>query len=180
MKVLGVLLLGIVGLVALAVLVFVVLGRRPGAGRTSSSIEIAAPADTVFAWISRPERVKQWVSWLVEVRQDHVTPDGVGSRETWVMNDPNMKQQVEVKSEVLRYEPPHRVDVKVSMDGGFEGAYTYTLEPTAAGTRVTLAGSSRYHAWIARLLEPLVTPQAQKKQEDDFLALKRLVESSPR
>lgn len=178
MKVLLSLVLGLVGLVVLAVLVLFAMSMRPKAGWTEASVEVNAPIDTAFAWVTEPEHVKQWVSWLVDVRQDRVTPDGVGSRETWIMDDPNMKKRVEVASEVTRYEPPRRVDVRISMSDGFDGDYTYVLEPTAVGTKITMSGAAKYRSPLIQLMEPLVTPAAQKKMEDDFVTLKRKVEAA--
>ena len=173
-------LLGIVLLCVLAVLVLFAISRRPNAGRIVSSVEIAAPVDTVWTWITEPARLTQWVGWLAEVRRDETTPAGVGARESWFMNDPNMKKRIELKSVVTRYEPPRRVDVRVSLDQGFDGDYSYVLEPSGAGTKVTMTGTSKYVGWMIQLMEPLVTPEAAKKMNHDFGTLKRLVEGGGR
>jgi hypothetical protein len=99
---------GLVGLVAIAVAVLFIAGLRPGAGRTRSDIEIARPPEVVWTWITEPARVKQWVSWLVEVREDPQGTDGVGARDIWVMDDPNMKQRIEIPSVVTAYDKPRR------------------------------------------------------------------------
>src|SRR6185295_11965917 len=51
----------LVGLAVLAVLVLFALSKRPDAGKGEVSIEIAQPPAVVWAWITEPEKLKQWV-----------------------------------------------------------------------------------------------------------------------
>lgn len=168
---------GLVGLVVLAVLVLFLVGRRPHAGDTLSVIEIARPPEVVWTWITEPERVKQWVSWLAEVRQDTPGVDGVGARETWFMDDPNMKKRLEIPAVVTAYDPPRSVSIHIDAPKLFQGDATYTLTPTPTGTRLEQKGSWRYADAFSRLMEPLVTPQANAKGDKDFAKLKALIES---
>ena len=62
--------------------------------------------------------------------------------------------------------PPPGAIVRVSAD--------------AAGGRTRIQVDSRIHytPWIIRPLEPLATPAATKKLDQDFAALKRLIEKT--
>lgn len=168
---------GLVALVVLAVGVLFVMGKRPDAGRMRTSIEIAQPPEVVWTWVTEPARVKQWVSWLVEIRNDTPGVEGVGSRETWIMDDPNMKQRMEIPAVVTATDKPRSVSAHVGVTGMFEGDATYTLVPTATGTRLESDSRWRYTEPFARLMEPLVTQQAIAKERADFAHLKALAEA---
>ena len=48
--------------------VVVLLAISKDQSRLDATIEIARPPDVVFAWVTEPARVKQWLGWLVEIR----------------------------------------------------------------------------------------------------------------
>lgn len=168
---------GFGGLVLLALITLFIMSHRRSAGAVAGSIEINSPPEEVWLWISEPQRLKQWVSWLVEVRPENDVA-GVGGKRTWVMDDPNMKQMVEIQGEVTRYDPPHQLEIHIDAKMGFSGDMTYTLTDLGGGkTRLDTAGKYSYNHWFARLMEPVVTPQAKKKQRADLETLKRKAES---
>jgi uncharacterized protein YndB with AHSA1/START domain len=167
-------------LLSLAVLALIAYGHRTEAGRVRSAIEIQRPPGVVFPWITDGPHLTQWVSWLKEVRALAPGPLGAGSRVVWVMEDPNMGGPVEVGAEYLRYEEGRGFDVQIAMARAFDGTTRYLLTDLGAGrTRLEQDGTYHYQQWFARLLEPLVTPQAQKKLEGDLARLKQLVEAEP-
>lgn len=171
---------GLLGVVLLAVAVLFAMGRREGAGRNDYTLEIARPPDVVYAWISDPPKLKQWVTWLVDVRRDPPGPDGVVRREVWVMDDPNTKSRMELETTMMRAEPPRLVEATVSVPGTFNGTVSYTLEPVGASrTRLSYRSHFSYAGWFFQLLEPLVTPEAQKKLVSDLETLRRLAEAEP-
>ena len=176
MKILLYLVAGIVGLIVAAVLVLFLMGFRKGAGALATSIEIDRPPETVWPWLTEGDKQKQWVSWLVEVRDENPGVTGVGKKFTWVMDDPNMKQRVEIHGELIAEEPLRLSSVRLHSKLGFEGIATWKLTDLGGRTRFESEGSFRYDKWIYRLLEPMITPQAKKKQLADFATLKRLIE----
>lgn len=170
----------IAGLLALAAAVLLVLGRREGAGVNAYALEIARPPAEVFAWVEEPEKLKQWVGWLAEVRQ--VTP-GAGEvrREIWVMDDPNMKKRIEMEGRIRHIDKPRTMDVDVILPGTFEGNTHYALTDLGGGrTRLAYTATFRYIPFLYRLIEPLVTPEAQKKLVADMTKIKTLAEAAPR
>jgi uncharacterized protein YndB with AHSA1/START domain len=157
----------------------VCLGFRPGASSTSSTIEIARPPEVVWAWLTEPARLTRWVGWLTSVKQDSTSADGIGGRQSWTLHDPNMAQDVVVIGTVTEQDAPRLRRVHVRTPGMFSGDYAYTLTPVAGGTRLQQSAHFRYDMWFARLMEPLVTPQASRKAREDQARLKQLAEAEP-
>ena len=166
-------------LVVVPVLVLVAMHFRPHAGRLVASVEVARPPQRVWAWMCEPDKVTRWVGWLKGIEADRSTPaEGVGHRETWVMDDPNSKTGMRIPAEFTAWDPPHSMSGRIRMPETFDGEFTYTLEDLGGRTRVTQVSDWRYHG-ISWLLEPLVTPEAQKKMVQDITRLKTLAEAEP-
>lgn len=182
MRLLGIIGGGLLGLVTVALLILVAMGYRDGAGRFQGTMEINRSPAEVWPWIVEGDRVRQWVSWLTEVQDLTPGREGVGARRRWVMIDPTMNnQRVEIDGEYTVYEPPRVATMRLESPGMFSGTGTYTLTDVGGGrTRVDFVSESRMQQRIARLFEPLVTPQARKKSMADLARLKELVETTPR
>lgn len=170
----------LVGLIVLAGIVLTVLGRKEGATQVKLSVEIDRPPAMVFRWLTEPDRLKQWISWLVEVKVITETPNIVGSKEVMVMNDPNMSEPVQMEVVTTAYEQDRHVAVAISMPMGFSGTVDYRLTPRGEG-KTLLEYDSRYdfQHWFARLMAPVVMPSARAKLDADFATLKRLAEAEP-
>ena len=171
--------LAVVGFLALAVVVLLILGRRESAGRLQGAIEIDRPPSEVFAWITQKDKLTRWVGWLVDVRENG--PLGKGARRVWVMDDPNMKQTIEIIADVEAYDPPRGLRLHTSMAGGFDGTNTYTLVDLGQGrTRLEADSRFQFQHWVVRLLKPIVAHQARRKMHNDLARLKSLAEAEPR
>lgn len=167
---------GFAAFVAIAVALLLVLGHRANAGQVHVSTEINASAQQVWSWLDDTDKQKQWITWLVEIRQDQ--PSRVGTKQVWVMRDANNGGQLmEMEGTFTEYQPPLRESVRISAAGSFDGQQTYAIENLGAGrTRLSIDGSYRYAQWFAALMEPLITPAAEKKLRGDVARLKTLVE----
>jgi uncharacterized protein YndB with AHSA1/START domain len=176
MKIVVRIVLGLLALIVLAVGVLFVLSRREGANVQTASIEIGRPPAEVFPWLTEPEKVKQWVSWLAAVEGDKPAP---GAHLTWVMDDPNMKQQMRLQVEVLELQAPRLYRSRVGTPGMFTGDVTYAFEDKGGRTLVTETARWEFGAAFARLMAPLVMSQASKKLHMDFERLKSKVEAQP-
>lgn len=175
----------IVGTIA-ALLVVGVLGlwiasNRRDAGRLRASVEIERSPEEIWPWITEPEQLTQWVGWLAEVKPDSTSPaEGIGHRETWLVDDPRAKTQRLEPGTVTLWEPPDQVGIHLEVPGEFEGDVLYTLTDLGNGTtRVEQDGRFTYASKLAALLEPLRTPDAMRKMFDDMKRLKEKVESVP-
>lgn len=175
----------IVGLLAvLLVVVFLglwIASNRRDAGRMRASIEIARPPEEIWPWMTEPDKLTQWVGWLDEVVPDSTTPpEGIGHRETWIMNDPRMKQRMLVPGTVTLWEPPTQKGVHIEVPEMFVSDVLYSLEDLGNGrTRVAQDGRVRYVSRMAALMEPMVTPDAMRKLFEDMKRLREKVEATP-
>jgi uncharacterized protein YndB with AHSA1/START domain len=172
-------LLGVAGVVMLAILVLLMLGGARGESRLQATVEIARPASVVFDWITDPSRVQSWVGWLVEIQRLTPGDPAVGSREVWVMEDRNNNnQRMEIASEIISLEKDRSLSAQLHAPGGFEGRVSYALEPLGSGrTRLQYLGDYKFDHWLARLLEPIISRSAQQKLEEDLARLKQLAEA---
>ena len=169
----------VAGLLVLAVVVLLAMGQRAAEGRNDHTVEIAAPPEVVWRYLEEPEKLKLWVAWLHEVRREPPGPDGVVRREVWVMDDPNTQGRMELAAELVEVTPPRLVHVKVGVPGSFDGWIRYELSALDGGrTRLAYTSHFAYGPWLFRLLEPLVTPQAQKKLVADLAKLKAVAEGA--
>jgi hypothetical protein len=119
------------------------------------------------------------VSWLAEVRRDTPGPPVPGRKSVWLMDDPNMRERIALEGELTAVDPPRSLAAKVQMPGAFTAAQTYTLVETAGHTLLTVDFRYTFDSTLARLFEPLVSPQARKKMVGDLARLKQKVESTP-
>jgi carbon monoxide dehydrogenase subunit G len=173
---------GLVAVIALAVLVLLGLGMRADAGRTVTTIEIAASPQQVWQWIDDGERMKQWVSWVVAIKAPPgSTAFSAGSKRVVIMSDANNgNQQMSIDAVCTKDQPPVFKEVALSSPNSFAGVQTYRLTDLGSNrTRLEIDGRFHYDMWLAQLMEPLITPAAKKKMEEDMKRLKTLVESAP-
>jgi len=165
-------------LIVLPVVTLLILGQRSGAGQMHASAEISASPAQLWSWIDDGQRLKQWVSWMVEARAWD-KPAGVGARRVLVMRDENNGGAImEIEGTCTEYSPPSRLTMLLAVKDAFDGQQLYRLTDLGNG-RTRLDVESRYHLTnpLARLMEPLVTPQAEKKLVGDVARLKSMVES---
>jgi uncharacterized protein YndB with AHSA1/START domain len=162
--------------IVLPVLALFALHFRPHAGRLDDTVEVAKPPAKVWAWMSEPAKVTKWVGWLKAIESDPASPAGVGHREVWVMGDPHAAKEMRIPAEYTGWEPLRSMAGRIRMGGTFDGEFTYTLEDLGGRTRVRQVSDWRY-AGISWLLEPLITPEAQKKVVQDLGRMKQLCEA---
>jgi uncharacterized protein YndB with AHSA1/START domain len=171
----------IIALVVLCVAGLWLAGMRPGHGYGSGSVEINRPAAQVWRYLTDDELLKKWISGLTEIR--HISPGVTGPGEKLRLAERYGSETVEMEMTMGRVEAPHLMEFTLEGLGdpsnGFTEQAKYTLEEKDGKTRVTLSAQTEYHGFLIRLLEPLITPQADKKLAEDLARLKALVESAP-
>ena len=119
------------------------------------------------------------MSWLLEIRSADPGREGVGTRRVWVMEDRNNNnQKMEIVAVVQEWDPPKTLTLSLDAPGGFRGRQTYRLTGVGDGrTQVEIDSRYQFDNWLAKLLEPLITPSANAKMARDVAELKRMVES---
>lgn len=150
------------------------LSFRHDAGVLRASVEIAKPPAAVWPWITEGEKLKQWVGWLVEVRE--VGPH----HDVWVMEDRNNgNQRVEIEGISTLEDPPHRLEAHTKAAGAFESDEAFLLTDLGGRTRLEMVSRDTYTQWFARLMEPLISHEASVKMVDDLARLKSKIEAQP-
>jgi len=165
-------------LLVTAVVVLLVLGARTDANRLQASVTIRRSPEAIWPWLYEPDKLKSWVSWLKQVDQDRAGPPAVGSRAVWVMEDMNNGgAQMHINSTVEAVEPNRRLAVKIAVPGAFDGGAQYTLTDLGGGqTKVDCDSRYTFAGGFAKLLAPLIIPQARKKMIEDMNRMRAALE----
>lgn len=162
-----------------AFVILFVLGRMPDADRFQTSTEINAPAAKVWAYLDDEQNMKQWVSWLVDVKRSG--PHGPGSTLTITMKDENNGGQVmRFDTHCTEYVPGALMNEHMDApEYGIDGTVAYRLTDLGNG-KTRFETDSRFHfsQWFANLMTPLVMPAARSKMVGDIEHFKALVEKS--
>lgn len=160
-------------IIVLGLLALLAIGRRPGAGRVSGTVELGVPPAVAMRWLTEPSKLRRWVGWLAEVKGD-TTAAALGRRQEWVMDD-GKSGAITLAIEITGWSPPDSMRVKLSVPGLVEGDNRYVLEDLLAGTRLTVTGKYTHPNLVVALLEPLATPEAQAKLRADLARLREAV-----
>jgi uncharacterized protein YndB with AHSA1/START domain len=136
-------------------------------------VEIDAPRDTVFHWLTEPELMKRWVGGLLEFEPLDPGP-ALGSRSRQVMRVKG--QSFGLESVITAFDPPTSLEVRIDHKG-FDSTSRYRVDEEADRTRVTATIETSYKLFANRLLGGLVTREAQKKLVADLDRLKQRVEA---
>lgn len=139
------------------------------------SITINAPAEKIFNFITTPTNLPGVWPNLLEVKDVQPLPDGRrGKRFRFVYQMAG--QRFEGRSETTECVPPER---NVSrQQGGIESTVTWTFQPAAEGTEVTIEGDYKVPIPVlGKLAEPLVVQQNQQTVEKLLANLKTRLEA---
>ena len=104
-------------------------------------------------------------------------PAGEGTRYRDVFVDHG--QRVVLEADVVRFEPPHRLEVALKGDG-VVATSSQILEETDGGTRLTAVIEAEYTKRFLRMMAGVLTRHAQARLESDLANLKRIVEAESR
>ena len=172
---------GIAALVVLCVAGLWLYGLRPSHGRNSTSIEINRPAAEVWRYITTDELTKKWVGGLEEIR--HTTPGVTGAGEKLYLVESYEGERFPMEMSIERVSAPRELTFLIISVGDPSNSFTerggYVLEERDGRTRVTLSAQTDYRGVLPRLMEPIITKQADAKLADDLARLKSLVEAAP-
>ncbi len=160
--------------VALGALTMFLMGFRANAGRNSLAIEINRPAAQVFPWLIEPDKLKQWVTGLAEMKQLTPGPIQVGTKARDTIVEGNQKATADLT--FTSFEQNRMIGVHLETDA-FSNDVRYELAEHDGKTRLTSTSVAKYKIWLAKLMEPVITPSVQQSLQDDMGKLKKLVEA---
>ncbi len=136
--------------------------------------DIAAPADTVFAYIADFSNNAEWQSGITSTEWTSPPPIHVGSRYEQEMS----YKGVATSYEVTAMQPGRSITVKSQPGAAVPTTVTRTVEeldPSICRVRVDLIGELK---GLRRLATPLLRRTVRRSIESDYRALKRRFESS--
>ena len=142
-----------------------------------TAIEIARPIDEVFEYITTPDH---WPDW-------HTTALGVsGATNHSLLLGETVAEEVKVAGRrsqaewtVTAREAPTRWAVEGEVAGGGKAVITYTLEPTATGTRFGREVVYELPALLALVDGLLVRPRLEGEADESLKRLKDKLEGAP-
>lgn len=143
------------------------------------SIDIDADPETVFDVIADIERSPTYIEGIEKVEMLTEGSVGVGTRwrETRVM----MKKEAVEEMEVTAFESPSHYSVHCD-SCGYVVEWTFRVEPSGGGSKLTLVMTSTAQTLLAKLMAPLcwLTAGMMKKcVEADMRNIKDYIEKQP-
>jgi uncharacterized protein YndB with AHSA1/START domain len=137
------------------------------------TIEVGRPPEEVFPYVIDPSTFPEWQQGVVRGAMNE-SPTRVGSRCTTVRKIGGSER--EITTEITECDPPHRW-ADHGIDGPIRAVVGVVVEPTTAGSRVTIDLDFEGHG-IGKLLVPLfVRRQAAKEMPGNMDRLKQRLES---
>jgi Polyketide cyclase / dehydrase and lipid transport len=136
-------------------------------GRFSEAADVRSPVEATFAYVTDQDRLAEWndhVQWAEVVGGG---PVGVGSKLR--QHRRRNRREFDLLFQVTCHDPPHRHVVEGSVLG-VDTQMGFTLEPKAAGTRVTMTADVHGRG-VRRLLAPMVTREMRRSTVAALAAL---------
>jgi uncharacterized protein YndB with AHSA1/START domain len=141
--------------------------------RNAHAVEIARPPAAVFPYLTEPECLLRWVGGLREFVPLNGGRARTGSRSKQRLRIAGRDWRFE--GEVLELEPERCISVCIR-GRGLRMTSRYVLDPTDAGTRLSVEVRSEFTRVFARVLGGIVEREGQRKLEADLGRLSDLVE----
>jgi uncharacterized protein YndB with AHSA1/START domain len=142
-----------------------------------TSIEIARPAEEVFAYVTDPSSFPEWQQGVVSGHMDSATPR-VGSRCTTVRRIGGRER--EVITEITECDSPHRWADR-GIEGPIRAIVAVTVEPLAdrSRSRVKIEVDFTGHGFGKVLVPLVVRRQAARENPENMRRLKQRLEARP-
>jgi uncharacterized protein YndB with AHSA1/START domain len=151
-----------------------VASHRSGAGKLYAEIKIAQPREKVFAWVTEPALLKEWVSGYISETPLYGCPTVVGSKGMVTMNLDGEKWNF--VTTVLEFQKDQHL--KMRFQGAeFNMVLNVAVEDTNGGSKVKYATETEYKKPIYHLLEPIIAWSAQNKIKTDLSELRSKTEA---
>lgn len=167
------------GLAILTAFVLVVAGGLyllgGGSKVNKESVVLNAPPHMVWAHLTEPGKVKNWIGGMEKMELLDGPPLRVGSRlrETIKID----RDTYELEMEVTELEPGRLIAFRIDgPEGHFTANSFHRLKSVPGGTRLTVQIESTYHTAAARIFSIAITRSAQAKLEKDLVHLQKVIE----
>ena len=138
--------------------------------RVEVMVEIARPADEVFALLTDVARVPEWQASAVEARADGPLAEGVRIYERRAF----LGHQADTELEVSAFEAGRRIALR-TLRGPVKLSIDHVLEENEDRTVLRVTAEGRPHG-LLRLAGPAVTAKARQELRRDFERFKAILE----
>src|SRR5260370_31406214 len=109
-----VVLLPLAAILVLPLVALLIAGAPPDSDRMVTPTVFRRKLEAIWPWLFQPDKVKAWVSWLVEVREQGTGEPAVGQSSVWVVEDRNNgNARMEVTGTVEAVEPNRRIAIRL-------------------------------------------------------------------
>jgi carbon monoxide dehydrogenase subunit G len=138
--------------------------------RIELTIDVARPADDVFAHLVDLDRLPEWQESAVESRADEPLAEGVRIFECRRA----MGREVHSELEVTEFDRPRRLTLK-TLKGPVKFTVDHRLAEADGGTRLTVVAEGKAGG-LMRLGEPMLARTVEAEMRKDFDRLKEQLE----
>jgi carbon monoxide dehydrogenase subunit G len=138
--------------------------------RIELTIDVARPAEEVFAHLVDLDRIPEWQESAVESRADEPLAEGVRIFECRRA----LGREVHSELEVTEFDRPRRLMLK-TVNGPVRFTIDHRLAETDGGTRLTVVAEGKAGG-LMRLGEPMLARTVEAEMRKDFERLKELLE----
>jgi uncharacterized protein YndB with AHSA1/START domain len=138
--------------------------------RIELTIDVARPADEVFAHLVDLDRIPEWQESALESRADEPLAEGVRIFECRRA----LGREVHSELEVTEFDRPRRLMVK-TLKGPVRFTVDHRLAETDGGTRLTVVAEGKAGG-LMKLGEPMLARTVEAEMRKDFERLKELLE----
>ena len=138
--------------------------------RIELTIDVARPAEDVFAYLVDLDRLPEWQESAVESRADEPLAEGVRIFECRRA----LGREVHSELEVTEFEPSRRLMLK-TLKGPVRFTVDHRLAESDGGTRLTVVAQGKAGG-LMRLGEPMLARTVEAEMRKDFDRLKELLE----
>jgi carbon monoxide dehydrogenase subunit G len=137
------------------------------------TIEIARPPEDVFAYLTDVSNLPTWQSG---VHGAEIVGGGEPRAGARIAESRHMVgRELHTTLEIADFEPPRLFGLRV-LDGPMPFSVRHELEPSGAGTRLTVIGEADPH-FLPGFASGIVERRARKQFQKDFERLKHILES---
>jgi carbon monoxide dehydrogenase subunit G len=138
--------------------------------RIEVTIDVARPAEDVFAHLVDLDRLPEWQESAVESRADEPLAEGVRIFECRRA----LGREVHSELEVTEFDRPRRLTLK-TLKGPVKFTVDHRLAAADGGTRLTVVAEGKAGR-LMRLGEPMLARTVEAEMRKDFERLKELLE----
>ncbi len=144
----------------------------------SESVMIERPPEEVFAYVTEPQNIPEWVELIRAVRTETEGPPREGERFTVAVYIEFLSRKWEHSFEVTAYEPPRRYSNRRNIGGSFQDEHTYTFEEAGGGGGTRLSLAMEVHPGVFfRVFGPLLEQPIQRQVRKELGTLKDRLEA---